>query len=251
MANDFKDYFSKQASLYAQFRPVYPKELFQYLATLTEQHDLCWDCASGNGQAAHGLANFFTRIVASDASEKQISLAKAHDTISFRVMPAEKTDFDDHSVDLITVAQAFHWFDFDKFFKEAQRVLKKNGVLAVWCYELMYDTQSPELNDLIENFYRNVVGFYWPHERSYVENGYADIKFPFTEIATPSFTMMTNWTLDHVLGYFDSWSSSQNYAQDKGVLPTSLIRNDMIKIWGDPATKRQFTWPLKVRVGRF
>ena len=55
----FKDRFSGHAAEYALYRPHYPKELFQYLASLAPNRDAAWDCATGNGQAAEMLAEYF------------------------------------------------------------------------------------------------------------------------------------------------------------------------------------------------
>src|SRR2546430_10259480 len=125
----FKDHFSKQASDYAKFRPRYPQKLFEYLGSIAPSRELAWDCATGNGQAAVGLAAVFRRVIATDASTKQIASAERHERIEYHVAPAERTDIEAAAVDLTMVAQALHWFDLDEFYAEARRVLKPNGVL--------------------------------------------------------------------------------------------------------------------------
>ena len=114
---------------------MYPATLFTYLASQCTAHDRAWDCATGNGQAARSLATHFTAVIATDASEQQISNAQTCNGVSFRTAAAEDSGLDAASIDLVTVAQALHWFDIDRFFEEVNRVLKPGGILAVWCYQ--------------------------------------------------------------------------------------------------------------------
>ena len=152
----FEDLFSKQAEEYAQYRPRYPDALFEYLASVAPGHALAWDCATGNGQAALSLAPYFERVVGTDASESQIANAQPHEKITYRVARAEQTDFEDHSVDLITVAQAIHWFDLDAFYAEAKRVLRPGGVLAAWTY---YESEiEPAIDRVARKYESEVVG---------------------------------------------------------------------------------------------
>src|SRR5665648_349224 len=79
----FKDYFSKQAALYQDSRPHYPKALFTYLASLNQRHELAWDCATGNGQAAVDLAAYYSHVVATDGSFAQLKNALPHKNIVY------------------------------------------------------------------------------------------------------------------------------------------------------------------------
>ena len=132
----FKDHFSQQTTGYAKFRPQYPRALFEYIASVAPNEQLALDCATGNGQAALALTEFFENVIAIDASERQIASAPAHPRLEYRVAPAEATGLTNHSCDVITVAQALHWLDLDAFYPEARRVLKSGGVLAVWSYNV-------------------------------------------------------------------------------------------------------------------
>src|SRR5207253_9835478 len=152
----FKDHFSGQAAEYAKFRPNYPPKLFDYLASISPGGELGWDCATGNGQAAVGLAEHFAKVIATDASARQIESARPHPSISYRVAPAEASGIDPDSVDLIVVAQALHWFDMDRFFTEAKRVSKESGILAVSTYTRL--SINPEIDAILSQFYCETTG---------------------------------------------------------------------------------------------
>lgn len=244
----FKDYFSKQASEYTKYRPHYPTALFEYLATLVHGHEKAWDCATGSGQAALGLAPYFDEIIATDASERQIAKAIEHNKISYIVAPAEKTEIVSESVDLIVVAQALHWFDLDKFYAEARRVSKWGGVLAVWSYSLLRIT--PAIDRLLDEFYTDVVGSFWPPERKFVDDRYQSIRFPFQELSTPPFNMEAKWGLEHLLGYLGTWSSVQKFKDKNKADPVESFAKDLRVVWGQPEDEKEISWPIHMRVGR-
>lgn len=244
----FKDHFSGHASDYARFRPRYPDALFEYLASIAPSRQCTWDCATGNGQAAVALAPHFARVIATDASAQQIQNAVPHERVEYRVAPAEKSGLADASADLVTIAQALHWFDIPAFFEEAQRVLRPNGIVAVWAYNLM--TLSPEIDPLVLHFYRDTTGPFWPPERDIVEAGYQTIEFPFDEVTTPKFQMETHWTLEQVLGYLRTWSATQKFIAARGFDPLSSLGEEIAKLWKDVAAPRLVGWPLSMRVGR-
>ncbi|MGD8371764.1 MAG: class I SAM-dependent methyltransferase [Syntrophobacterales bacterium] len=245
---NFKDYFSKQASEYTRYRPHYPGPLFQYLAELTIEHQLAWDCATGSGQAALGLTPYFDEIIATDASEKQITNAIAHRKITYLVSPAERTEIDSNAIDLIAVAQALHWFALDKFYGEVKRVLKTGGVIAAWSYGLL--RISPPVDELLDKFYVDVVGPFWPPERKLVDDGYRSIPFPFQEFTSPAFSMEANWSLDHLLGYLGTWSSIQKFKEQNKANPLKGFARDLKQVWGRPEDEKRVRWPINMRVGR-
>jgi len=244
----FKDHFSPVATDYAKYRPHYPAALFDWLASLTTAHTLAWDVGTGSGQAALELARLFTHVIATDAAEAQLRHAVAHARIVYQAMPAEQTDIADASVDLITVAQALHWFDFDRFYREVRRVLKPNGVIAVWAYGL--NEVSPDVDAALRHYYRDILGPHWPPERRYVDEQYRTIAFPFAEIAAPTFRMQTRWCLDELLGYLDTWSAGQRYQQACGQQPLELIHERLRSAWGPANETRVISWPIYLRVGR-
>ncbi|MGH9903255.1 MAG: class I SAM-dependent methyltransferase [Pyrinomonadaceae bacterium] len=243
----FKDYFSGHAVDYAKYRPSYPRALFEYLASVAPGRERAWDCATGNGQAAHGLAEFFARVVATDASASQVENAPAHERITYRVAPAEKTDIDPGSVDLVTVAQALHWFDLDNFYSEVKRVLRPGGLLAVWSYNLLEAT--PAVDEKLWEFYSETVGPYWPPERRILEERYRTIPFPFDELKAPAFRMEARWTLPDLLGYLSTWSATKRYIAARGADPVAGIADELLPLWGTPEEEKPVRWPLDVRAG--
>lgn len=246
--SSFKDHFSGHADRYGTFRPTYPAALFKYLASLPSQHDLAWDCATGNGQAAVGLAPYFRSVLATDASQKQLDVAVPHEGVCYRTAPAENSAIPSGTVDLVTVAQALHWFDLPAFYNEVRRVCGPGGIFAAWCYQL--HTITPEIDAIIYRFYAEIVGAYWPPERRIVEQGYQSLPFPFEIITAPAFTMSAHWDLNHLLGYLDTWSSTQRFRAERLEDPVEQIRPDLCAAWGDREEIRLVTWPLHVRVGR-
>jgi len=242
----FKDHFSKQAAGYAKFRPRYPQKLFDYLRSIAPSRQLAWDCGTGNGQAAVGLASLFDRVIATDASEKQIASAQSHKIVEYRVAPAENSGIESETLDLIMVAQALHWFDLDRFYAEAQRVLKLDGVLAASAYNLLQI--EPAIDEIVNRYYYEVVGPFWPPERKLVEQ-FSDVPFPFQEIDPPEFEMTAQWNLDHLLGYLQTWSSTQRFIAANKRDPLEAIADDLRAAWGDPGQMRKVVWPLILRVG--
>lgn len=247
MSAGFKDHFSTQSTQYQRYRPRYPSALFTWLAEQTPAHELAWDCATGNGQAAQALSTHFSRVIATDASENQIAQCPPQPHIEYQVANAEHAPLHDNSVDLITVAQALHWFDHTAFFNEAWRVLKPDGVLAVWSYNLL--SINPEINAIVNHYYHDIVGPYWPQERRLVEQGYAPLPAPFREIAVPVFAMHAQWQRDELLGYLGTWSASVYYAKTIQRDPLSLIEEAIAEAWPDPDQTLAVHWPLHIRAG--
>ncbi|TCJ14961.1 class I SAM-dependent methyltransferase [Parasulfuritortus cantonensis] len=245
----FNDHFAPVSGAYADFRPRYPAALFDWLAEQAPARALAWDCACGSGQASVDLAARFARVVATDASEKQLAGAQAHPHVEYRQAPAEASGLADASADLVTVAQALHWFDRPRFYAEVRRVLRPGGLLAVWTYGVQR-VDDLRVNAHVQRFYHDVVGPYWPPERALVESGYRDLEFPFAELAVPAFAMTTHWRLARLLGYFRSWSATGRYLAAVGRDPVAALADEIAGAWGDPEVARQVTWPLAVRVGR-
>lgn len=245
----FKDHFSGHASHYAAARPLYPDSLFDWLASQCREHSLVWDAGCGNGQASIALTRHFDQVFASDPSATQIASATPHPNIHYAVAPAEQCPLPDSTADCVCVAQALHWFEFERFFSEAKRVLRDDGLLIVWTYER--SSVNPAVDAVFENLYRGTLDDYWPPERKHVETGYRNIPFPFNEIATPDFELRCEWTLSQYLAYLRSWSASQRYLKATGNDAVAMIENEMQRAWGNGDQKKSVCWPLTVRAGRF
>lgn len=245
MAKEAKDNFSRQSTDYALYRPGYPQELFDWLYTHCAGYEAAWDCATGNGQAAVNIAAKFEVVYATDLSISQLENVVNKENIIYRQGKAEEPDFEDDSFDLVTVAQALHWLDHQKFFGEVKRVAKNGALFAAWGYGLL--SIRPEIDELIHRFYTNIIGPYWDKERRHVDNNYADIPFPFDELPCPVFVMHYNWTIEHITGYLNSWSAVQHYIKINKANPIDIIKDDLEKLWGDG--ERHITFPIFMRAG--
>lgn len=247
-SGSFKDHFSGHARDYAAYRPWYPDELFELLASLTAKRDRVWDCATGNGQAATGLARHFAHVVASDASVQQLKSRRQHERIDYCAGLAEAAPLADACCDLVTVAQSVHWFDFERFYAEVRRVLRPGGLLALWTYGL-FRVQA-DIDALVDHFYADVVGAYWPPERDYVEAEYRTIPFPFEELHPKPIVLKTQWKFDEVMNYLGTWSAVQRYRDAKKDDPLPALRAELQPLWGETELVREVSWTLHLRVGR-
>jgi ubiquinone/menaquinone biosynthesis C-methylase UbiE len=245
---NFKDYFSGHASNYEQYRPSYPQSLFQFLRSITPQADQALDVATGNGQAAIGLSAYFSKVTGIDASSMQIMNARSGPNISYRVASAENTGCESSSCDIVTVAQALHWFDLEHFYAEVKRILKPGGLFAAWCY--VSCTVNEEIDHYLNDYYHNIVGDYWPPERVHVEAGYADLPFPFAQIEMPEFEIRSEMTLKNLIGYLGTWSSTVRYQNAKGENPLIPLYDKISPIWGDDHNLHTVRWPILARAGR-
>ena len=245
----FADHFSPTAAAYASYRPHYPDALFAWLASTAPDRRRVWDCGTGSGQAALGLAAHFDHVVATDPSTAQLAHAERGPRVSYMAMTAERPALASRSMTLVTVAQALHWFDRAAFFAEARRVLAPGGMLAVWSYALGV-FGDPPLDEALRHFYTKTVGPYWPAERSIIDAGYASLEFPFEEVGPPDIVMEARWTLDQLAGYLSTWSAVQRALQATGRDPLPAFLAILQQHWGARADQRTIRWPIAMRVGR-
>lgn len=256
-----KDLFSAQSKEYASSRPTYPRALFEFIVGLVDEKNLAWDCATGNGQAALVLTDYFKQVIASDISARQLENARQESNIKYQIFRAEDTPLKDNSVDLITIAQALHWFDLDRFYREARRVLRERkhgktgeggGIIAAWAYGL--HTISPGVDKVTHQLYEDILGDkYWPSERKYVEDRYETIPFPFNQIPAPEFQIQLSWNLSELVNYYRSWSSVQKFIEKNKYDPVSEVSSSLEYGWGGKNNvneKRKVVWPLYVKIGR-
>ena len=241
-----KDYFSTQSKAYAAFRPTYPNELYEFIFRQVINKNNAWDCATGNGQVAHKLARHFRNVEATDISAKQLEQAVKKNNIRYAIAPAEKTVFPDHQFDLITVAQALHWFDREAFYKEVRRVGKPGGILAVWGYSML--AIEPHIDSLILGFYNDIVGPYWDSARRLVEDEYRSIEFPFEPIASPPFSIKVEWTLEQLRGYLSSWSATQKFIEERGADPVETFMKGVQSLWSEG--KKNVAFPIFSKISR-
>lgn len=242
-----KDNFSAGADRYKQFRPVYPQQLFDYLCSLCSRHEKAWDCGTGNGQIAYGLASRFREVIATDISAQQLEQAPRSDNIRYLQEPAGQSSAAGQSFDLIVVAQALHWFSFDDFYAEVRRTAKPGGIFAAICYNLIQS--DPETDAVIHDFYHHIIGPYWDPERRYIDEGYQSIPFPFEEIETPALYMTMHWNLQQLLGYLRTWSAVRHYQAEQQEDPVLLVEAALHRAWEQRGVQL-VSFPLTIRVGR-
>jgi len=243
-----KDNFSVQSDDYVKFRPAYPQSLIDYLVGLTHNRNRAWDCGTGNGQLAAQIAISFEEVYATDISERQLANAHQKANISYSCQSAEKTSFSEKFFDLITVAQAAHWFDHSKFNEEVKRVAKPDAVIALIGYGLL-QVNADAIQEVIDHFYWNITRPYWDPERNHIEAAYHTIPFPFREIApVPKFKMTKEMTLDALVGYISTWSAVQHFIRSNGYSPIPKLKAELQNLWKTDYSMVSF--PLFMRVGR-
>jgi len=240
--------FSPVARAYSRYRPSYPAELFAWLASLVERHDLAWDTATGSGQAAIGLAEHFDRVIATDLSAEQIRHAAAHPRIGYRVAGAEASGIAPHSADLVVAAAALHWFHLPKFYAEAARVLRPGGVIAAWTYHVAH--VEPPFDEVLWPFCRDVVRPYFADGARLVEERYEGIGLPGTPIDCPPFAASANWNAGEIADFVGTWSGVQAYIAAHGEDPVKKLRPDIDRICGSKSAVHTLRWPLYLKASR-
>ena len=246
--SDTSRLFSDKSDIYARARPTYPDEIFHFIKDLCTEHKLAWDCATGNGQAAKGLANVFERVIATDISKEQIAHHLPLDNVEFSVCPAEVTPFADASFDLVNVAQALHWFDFDRFWPEVKRVLKPGGVFITYAYGFF--EVNPEIDAVIERDIHNVIRPFWARNNLLIMNAYRDVDFPFEKLPVPDMDICVEWTFAQMMDYLHSWSATRRCMDEKGQAFFDHARNSIGRVWGDHERARTVKMPMVIIAGK-
>lgn len=242
----FRDHFSRQAADYAAGRPGYPDALFDWLAAQCDRRDLAWEAGCGSGQATLALARRFGRVEASDPSPSQLSAAPADPRVRYHEAAETLPALADGAVDLVAVAQAWHWFDQDAFAGEIARVAAPGAVFAAWTYDL--PRIAPAVDAHIDALYAGL-GPWWPPERRHVEDRYAGLPLPGAPLDAPVLAMRAEWSLARLLEYLRSWSASAACLAATGRDPVEATEAALRRAWGDPAS-RPVAWPLTVRASR-
>ena len=241
-----KDNFSQQAAIYAQYRPSYPQELFDYLVSWVPEKNIAWDCGTGNGQSAIVLSKVFNKVIATDISNQQLEHAQKAPNIFYSQQPAEQTTIETGTIDLVTVSQAMHWFDFDKFYEQVNRVAKPGAIIAIWTYSLIHIGESIDL--LIRDYHFNLLGKYWDAERKYVDDEYRNIPFPYQKISAPAFKIEAEWSLQELEGYLNTSSALQKFMTAHGFSPVPELIQSIRLHWGN-WEKRKIIFPIHLLLG--
>lgn len=245
----FPDHFSSVAAGYAAFRPQYPASLFDWLASVCRRHDVAWDCACGSGQASRPLASHFDFVVGTDASVMQLAESITHDKTRFVAAASERVPLAGGIVDLVSVAQALHWFVGEPFYAEVRRVVRSGGVFAAWTYGM--PQMVPEaVERVVHDFIDGPLGPYWPPEIRMVLDGYASIELPFEEMKPPSFEMEAEWTLATFLGFVRTWSAVGRYVEERGQDPVPRLAEQLAKYWEGGGKALPVSYRLALKVGR-
>jgi ubiquinone/menaquinone biosynthesis C-methylase UbiE len=248
MTDSVKDLFSSHADIYAKYRPLYPKKLYEFLLKHVYETNAALDCGTGNGQCAAVLAAHFKTVEATDISDKQIQQAVVKPNLHYHVCRAEQTPFADNQFDLITCATAVHWFQFDKFFTEMKRVAKNNAVFACWAYSVVR-TDQPLLNEMIDEYYWQKIHSYWDPERKHVDEQYKNIPMPFEEIPNPGFVTNLEWNLETLEGYLNTWSAVQHFIKKNNFNPVKEFMQEVRQKF-DENIQLNMIFPIFMRIGR-
>ena len=242
-----KDNFSTQSDKYLKFRPSYPNDLLKFLNETARFHETAWDCGTGNGQMARGLSPYFKHVFATDISEAQLMACQKADNITYQQEAAEKSSFPDNTFDLITVAQAIHWFNFKNFYNEVERTIKPGGILAIVGYGLL--KIDGETDQAISKLYSDLLGPFWDKERKYIDENYQTIPFPYEEMLAPEFQNTYEWSFEQLIGYLQTWSAVKHFEKQKRENPVEQMYPELKKAWGAAAVKK-VKFPLLLRVAR-
>lgn len=248
MGTDTRRLFSVASDQYAAARPRYPAPLFDYLSASVPDRVRAWDCGTGSGQAALTLAERFGSVEATDVSREQIAHAAGHERVRYSVQPAEETAFRDGSFSLVTVAQALHWFDFERFWPEVQRVLKPGGVFAAWAYT--WPHISREADRIVAAGLLDAIEDDWAPQNRLAWDGYANVPFPFRELETPRFALSLQWNLDQFLSYVGTWSATRRYIERNGDGLLANLSEELETEWGERASTRTVSMDFYCRAGR-
>lgn len=245
---EYKNLFNINSELYSRIRPQYPKELYTYLNSLCTEHKSAWDCACGNGQVSKDLILYFDKIYATDVSENQIKNAIEVDGIEYSFQSSETTNFQNNTFDLICVAQALHWFDYDKFWPEVKRVLKKNGIFAAFGYSWFSIENNIDL--IIRKEFLEKISSYWAPQNKILWDHYSKISFPFAKLDIPDIEMIVEYNLDELFTYMQSWSATRLYIEENDDNFYFEAYEKVKKAWGEPNIKKKIKMDFCLLIGR-
>lgn len=240
--------FGERAGAYAEFRPDYPTELFDWLTANCAEHQRALDIACGSGQASVPLGARFAEVLSCDTSLPLLSAGHFPPWAQRIVCDARQLPLTDDCLDLIVVAQALHWFAGSDFFSEVSRTLRPGGLFCAWCYGLAQI--SPRIDELTTYLHSSLVAAYWPSGRASVDLGYSDIVLPLPPLPAPPQQIRLSWSLNQLLGYLGTWSAVRTCEKLTGCNPLESLRAELTSAWGDAEQPRDICWKLHVIAGR-
>ncbi len=241
-------HFDKCSDFYKAGRPGYPEELFGYLHSLCEDHELAWDAGCGTGQATVALAKYFRRVIGTDISHSQIGNAEKHERVEYSVQPAEKTDIEEGSVDLVTVATALHWFEHHRFWREVKRVLKPEGVFAAWGYS--WFKIDEKLDHTLKKVLLEKIEPFWPEKNKLLWDGYRGLEIPLEKISGPTYRLILNWNFRQLFQYLESWSAVDKAKSEYGSQFIEKVKEDVLSAWGDEEEEKEVSMDVVTTVHR-
>lgn len=249
MADSAADLFDAVAEAYAEHRPTYPSEWFERLAERCSNHQTVWDCGCGNGQASVALAEVFERVMATDASPKQIQQALTHPRIAYSCASATASGLAEASVDAVLVAQAVHWFAGEAFNAEVRRVARPGAVLA-WIGYTAPRLPNATLQELFDRFYATTLKPWWAPERAWVDRHYQGLPFPAEEWPFPTdLSIQRQWDMNDFLRYVGTWSAVETAHRNGADLLTPL-QQGLLEAWPEQGQQPLTVhWPLMGRWG--
>ncbi|XP_017558510.1 putative methyltransferase DDB_G0268948 [Pygocentrus nattereri] len=235
------------ASLYQQYRLTPADELKELILQYLDKkkgppYELAVDLGCGTGQNTRLLSPHFQKMVGIDVSECQVEEARAvpgFTNITYSAGPAEVLPFPDDSVDLLTAASAAHWFDAKRFLKEAARVLKPRGCMALFGYADNFKLHYGSCGDRLSNIYEELKKFLLPYTSSQVavsnsklQDLYEAIPFPDKE-RIEVIPVKEEVTVKNLLGLLETYSTYQAYHRADPKAAAALLESTMTRFLGE------------------
>ena len=243
----YENKFNGKAEIYDKFRPSYSKNFFMYLydKKIITRTSVIADIGSGTGIMGIEFAKEGNNVYVVEPNLDMIRIAKRnllnYKNCFFKNTSAENTELGDNSIDLVVVAQAFHWFDKEKFKEECKRILKKNGnIVLVW--------NSTETNSTINIEVSNINKKLCPRFNSFSKRGEEDENeySYFFRNGKCEFKLFKN---DLSLNETDFIGRilSRTYSPDKNDPQYEEYINEMIKLFNNHAVKGKILIPNTTR----